>query len=279
MPNSTPADLFELALAAARAHGVTDLEAIVTVETQALTRFANNGIHQNVAELVTQLSIRPVIGTRTARVSTNRLDPAGIRSAVEEAIALTRLTEPDPELQPLAEPASVPPVERRFEATANAGPEERARAVADAIQAVASEGQTAAGIYSTGESEFALFNSRGVSASYAETIARFSITAMGPDSSGWAKESACDHRRLNPLELARSAVHKTKASRAPRQEPAGRYTVVLEPAAVLDLAGQMFGDFSGTALRDGRSFLNDRIGHKLFGSNVTIHDDVRHPQQ
>jgi len=279
MPSSAPADLFEQALAAARTRGVAEIEAIVTGETQALTRFANNGIHQNVAERVTQLSIRPVIDGRTARVSTNRLDSAGIQSAVEEAIALTRLTEPDAELQPLAERAAVPAVERRFEATANAGPEERARAVAEAIQAVASEGQTAAGIYSTGEAEFALFNSRGVAVSYTETLARFSITAMGPDSSGWAKASACDHRRLNPLELARTAARKTKASRVPREVQAGRYTVVLEPAAVLDLVGQMFGDFSATALRDGRSFLNDRIGKKIFGDNITIYDDVCHPEQ
>ena len=55
--------------------------------------------------------------------------------------------------------------------------------------------------------------------------------------------------------------------------------MILEPAAVLDLAGQMFGDFSATAIRDGRSFLNDRIGKKMFGENITIHDDVRHPLQ
>jgi PmbA protein len=55
--------------------------------------------------------------------------------------------------------------------------------------------------------------------------------------------------------------------------------VILEPAAVLDLVGQMFGDFSATAIRDGRSFLNDRIGEKLFGENITIHDDAWHPLQ
>ena len=43
---------------------------------------------------------------------------------------------------------------------------------------------------------------------------------------------------------------------------------------MLDLVGQMFGDFSATAIRDGRSFLNDRIGKKIFGENITIHDDV-----
>ena len=55
--------------------------------------------------------------------------------------------------------------------------------------------------------------------------------------------------------------------------------MILEPAAVLDLVGQMFGDFSATALRDERSFLTDRIGEKLFGENISISDDVYHPLQ
>ena len=50
-------------------------------------------------------------------------------------------------------------------------------------------GQTAAGIYSTGQSVEAIFNSRGVAAWHAETMAQFSITAMAADSSGWAKAS------------------------------------------------------------------------------------------
>jgi len=37
--------------------------------------------------------------------------------------------------------------------------------------------------------------------------------------------------------------------------------------------------FSATAIRDGRSFLNDRIGQKIFGENITIHDDVWHRLQ
>src|SRR5207302_8196604 len=105
------------------------------------------------------------------------------------------------------------------------------------------------------------------------------ITAMAADSSGWAKASACDHRLLNPVRLAQTAARKATESRSPRELVPGRYTVILEPAAVLDLAGQMFGDFSATAIRDGRSFLNDRIGTQLFGPNITIHDDARAPGQ
>jgi predicted Zn-dependent protease len=282
MADSCPpwcADAFEQSLAAARTRGVQDVEVILAAGSSALTRFANNAIHQNVSETARHLSVRVIVEGRTARASTNRLDPDGIREVVEQAIGITRLTEPDPDLPPLAEPAPYPSVQRHFEATARATPEERALAVAEAIRAVEGAGQTAAGIYSTGESAFALLNSRGVAAWHSETMARFSITAMAPDSSGWAKASACYHGDLDPLALAVSAAQKANASRHPRELPAGRYTVILEPAAVLDLAGQMFGDFSATAIRDGRSFLNDRIGQKIFGDNIRIHDDATHPLQ
>ncbi len=284
-----PDDLFQQVVEAARALGVSEIEAIVSEETQALTRFANNAIHQNVAGRSTQLSVRPVIEGRTARATTNRVDRAGIRDVVAEAVAITRLNESDADLPPLAGPPEIAPAEpdpaesddaqRYFETTAEATPQERAQAVADAIGVVAGAGQTAAGIYSTEESRFALYNSRGVSASYRETMARFSVTAMAGDSSGWAKASACDRRALDPVALARSAARKAAASHNPHELPAGRYTVILEPAAVLDLVGQLFMDFSGTAISDGRSFLNDRLGEKLFGDNITVFDDARHPLQ
>ncbi|HWB86717.1 MAG TPA: TldD/PmbA family protein [Bryobacteraceae bacterium] len=273
------ADVFNQVANAARTHGVSEIEIILAGSNQALTRFANSAIHQNVAERTTHLSVRPMIDGRTARAGTNRLDAEAIRQVVEEAVAITRLTEADAEMLPLASAAPYDPVDRHFEGTANATPEERAQAVAEAIAAVECEHQTAAGIYSTDESVFALMNSRGISAWYAETMARFSITAMARDSSGWAKASACNHAHLNPPDLARAASRKAAGSCSPRELPPGRYTVILEPAAVLDLVGQMFGDFSATAIRDGRSFLTDRIGKKLFGENITIHDDAWHPLQ
>ncbi|HUE04524.1 MAG TPA: TldD/PmbA family protein [Bryobacteraceae bacterium] len=265
---------------AARALGVADVEAILAAGSSALTRFANNAIHQNVAERSGHLSLRVQIDQRTARATTNRLDDASIRQVVEETIALTKLQEPDPALLPLAEPTAATECATRWdESTALVNPTGRAEAVADAIRIVESAGQTAAGIYSTSEGVFALLNSRGVIAYYPETMAQFSITAMAADSSGWAKGSACSHRDLDPAAMARTASEKAQASRNPVELPPGAYTVILEPAAVLDLAGQMFGDFSATAISDGRSFLRDRIGEKLFGENITIYDDAYHPLQ
>jgi len=84
---------------------------------------------------------------------------------------------------------------------------------------------------------------------------------------------------VNPLRLAETAAKKALDSGHPREIPAGKYTVILEPAAVLDIVGFMFWDYSGMAILDQRSFLTGRIGSKLFGENVTIWDDVAHPLQ
>ena len=272
-------EIFGRAAATARAMGVSELEAMVGAGTHALTRFANNTIHQNVAERSGYLSLRAVIEGRTARASTNRLDAEGIRRVVEEAVAITRLQTPDPELLPLAGPADYVSPRRFFAETTGTTPKERARAVQHAIAAVESASQSAAGIYSTGESVLALLNTRGIFAYHAETMAQFSITALAADSSGWAKQSACSTAGLNPLDLARTAARKAAYSHAPAEIPPGRYTVVLEASAVLDLVGGMFGDFSATALRDERSFLTGRIGEKIFGENITVYDDAGHPFQ
>jgi len=279
LPLSRCEEIFEAAVAAGRASGVRDLEAMIGAGTYALTRFANNTIHQNVADRTGYLSIRALMDGRTARASTNRLDREGIQRVVEQAIAITRLQVPDPELLPLAGAADYAEPNRYFATTATATPDHRAKAVREAIAAVEAQSQTAAGIYSTSESALAILNSNGVAAYHAETMAQVSITTMAKDSSGWAKRSACDASDLSPLELALTAARKAGESAAPDEIAPGRYTVVLEPAAVLDLVGQIFGDFSATAMRDERSFLNGRIGQKIFGENINIYDDVTHPLQ
>jgi PmbA protein len=271
--------VFATAVKAARSMGVGDLEVLMGAGAQALTRFANNAIHQNVAEHSGYVSVRALENGRTARASTNRLDPDGIRRAVEQAITIARLQAPDSGLLPLAEAAEYASLKRYFGGTASINPEERALAVREAIRVVEAESQTAAGIYSTGESALAILNSKGVFGYHAETIAVFSITAMAEDSSGWAKESSCNAGDLDPRKMAQTASRKARESRWPEEIPPGRYTVILEPAAVLDLVGQLAADFSGTAIHDERSFLTGRMGQKLFGGNISLSDDCQHALQ
>src|SRR5207302_3872558 len=111
------------------------------------------------------------------------------------------------------------------------------------------------------------------------TSSEISITMLGSDSSGWQKANSPNVSNLNPEELAETAARKSVESVGPKELAPGKYTVVLEPAAVLDLVGFMFFDFGGAALLEQRSFLNNRLGTRLFGENITIHDDAYHALQ
>lgn len=270
---------FDRILAAARSLGVRDVEAIIGNGAEELTRFANNTIHQNVAMESTFVSVRVALEGRTARATTNRTDDDSLRRVVEDVVALTKALPPDDELLPMAGPGRITPVSRYDEATAETTPAERAQAVCEAIQAADSAGQIAAGIFSTEHSLQAFYNSAGVRAMHRETMAHFSITTMLGDSSGWVKGSNTRRGGLDPLAMALRSVEKARLSRDPLELPPGDYTVVLEPAATLDLVGQMFGDFGGTALADQRSFLTERMDTQVFGENIYIYDDVYHPQQ
>jgi predicted Zn-dependent protease len=125
----------------------------------------------------------------------------------------------------------------------------------------------------------AMGNSRGLFAAYRQTRAEFSITMQEDPAASWAKANSADIREVDPQKLASRASEKAHLAANARELSPGRYTVILEPAAVLDLVGFLFYDFAATALEDKRSCLNDRMGTPLFGKNITISDDVYHALQ
>ena len=100
----------------------------------ALTRFANNTIHQNVAEENFGVSVRTAFGGRTARATTNAFDDESLRRVVEASESLARVQQEDSDLLALpGSDMSVRPTQavpsRYFEQTAGLTPAERADAV------------------------------------------------------------------------------------------------------------------------------------------------------
>jgi len=260
----------------------------------ALTRFANNTIHQNVAEENSILSVRTVFGGRTARASTNKFDDENLRQVVQASDSLAKVQQADPDLLPMpdsreasgtASRTGEPPVPIQavpsgyFDQTAAITPEQRAEGVKKMVGVAEQHKLTTAGVFSSADSCEGIFNSRGLSDWHTQTQAEISITMLAADSSGWQKANSPDVANLDPRALAETAAQKALDSARPREIPAGKYTVILEPAAVLDIVGFMFWDYSGMAILDQRSFLTGRIGAKLFGENITIWDDVSHPLQ
>jgi PmbA protein len=278
-PQPSRKDLERVAEKVLRFSDADETEVDVGSSTDALTRFANNTIHQNVAEHSLGISVRAVVEGRTARATTNKTDDESLRRTVEAAMTLARNQPKSPDLLPLIGKQKYQKVSRFFSSTAGTTPEDRAKAVARVCKMANKAKQTAAGIFASGESRSVMANSRGLVAHYEQTRAEFSVTILEPNSSGWAKANSPDIRQLDPEELAENAARTAAISREPREIPAGRYTTILSPAAVLDLVGFLFYDFAATSVADKRSCLTGRLGKKIFGDNITIWDDAYHPLQ
>ena len=268
-----------------RLSSADEVELSFTGSRFALTRFANNTIHQNVEEENCLASIRTNFGGRTARATANQFDDDSLKRAAEASETLARVQDPDPDLLPMPDAREAGDADksvratRFFEQTAAITPGERANVVGRMVAVADKHKLTTAGIYSTSESLEGIFNSRGLARWHKQTLAEVSITMLAEDSSGWQKLNSPDVRNLNPVQLAETAARKAVESAHPQEISPGKYTVVLDPAAVLDIVGFMFWDYSGMAILDQRSFLNDRIGTKLFGENIDIWDDAGHPLQ
>src|SRR5580704_10554865 len=108
-----------------------EVEVLFSGGSFALTRFANNTIHQNVAEENHTVSVRTVFNGRTARASTNKFDEESLRRVVEASENLAKVQHPDSDLLPMPDareadaPGPVLPA-RHFSATASITPELRA---------------------------------------------------------------------------------------------------------------------------------------------------------
>ena len=255
-----------------------DADIYLTATTQALTRFANNRIHQNVAHQDAVAHIRVAAGQRQGRAVTNNLSPAGLAAAVAQAAEYARLMPPDPDFPGLPEPAPVPSVANYDEATALC-PAHRRAAIAGAVcRQAAAAGLDAAGFCRTGVAEMAVVSSRGVNAWHAGSFASLLVTARSADSAGWAKAGGSRIADLDADAIAAEAIGKAVRGRNPQALPLGEYPVVLEHYAVADLLEALSSYGMGAQMvQDGRSWMNDIIGRPAMSPLVSIRDDGLDP--
>jgi PmbA protein len=272
-------DIGAAVLRLAKKWGAPETEVHIVESIQALTRFANNAIHQHVAEQGLVVSIRTSAEGRTARVTTNRVEEDALRAAIEDCLSLASHQPKDSRLLPMPGKQKYRTVHRFHSGTASLTSEERARAVKSVCQFAEKKGQVAAGIFSSGQNQSVLVNSRGLFAAYRHTHATFSVTMQQGSAASWAKANSGDVGQFDSLELAKLASAKAAQAQDPTGLAPGPFTVILEPAAVLDLVGFLFYDFAATAVADKRSCLSGRLGKAIFGKNITITDDAFHPQQ
>lgn len=246
-------------------------EVMVTDWDSSLTRFANNGIHQNVAERDVQVRVRVVKDRKTGVASINQMNERAAGDVLKRAIAIAEL-QPKGEVVPMPGPAPAQKVEAWSDATASATPEERADFVQAICQKAAGAGLKAFGAYSTSAGQLAIANSLGVFHHHRSTQATVNSVVMGAAGSGYADRGAIDLRDLDKDELAEDVIDKTQRNQNAQPIEPGTYEVVLEEYAVAEMLEFMsFTGFSALAAQEERSFM--RLGERITGEAVTIWDD------
>jgi predicted Zn-dependent protease len=255
-----------------------EAEVLLTVTDSALTRFANNIIHQNVAERDIELTLRYLIGKRIGTVTSNRSDEAALDEMVTNARQYAEASPEDPGYPGLPEPAPFTRVNAFDQATEAYTPEGRARAVGVVCRLAGEKGLNASGAFTTGVTELAVANSNDLFAYHASTNADFQTVVMGVDSSGRAQGSDWRAGNLAVEKLGQEAILTAERGKSPHKIEPGDYTVVFEHYVTEDLVSSLnFYGMGAQSLLEGHSWMNDRIGQKLMSEKVSIWDDGLDP--
>ena len=250
-------------------------EVMVTEWDSALTRFANNGIHQNVAERDVSVRVRVVKDGKTGVASINQLSETAAGDVLKRAVAIADL-QPKGELVPMPGPAKSRPVEAWSDATAAATPEERADFVEAICAKARGAGFKAFGAFSTGAEQLAIANSLGVFHHHRSTEATVNTVVMGEAGSGYADRGAIDVRELDKDDLASEVIDKAQRNQNAQPVEPGVYEVVLEEYAVAEMLEFLsFVGFGALAAQEERSFM--RLGEKITGEKIDIWDDGLDP--
>lgn len=274
----TVAEARALARRAVELTAADEAEALVAVESSALTRFANNRINQNVAEEDALVNVRAVIGKRIGVARTNRLDDDSLHACCEAAVAAARVAPEDPYYVALPDPEPVAEADRAVAATAACTPEARAHAVARIVSASAERGLMAAGTVRTARDIICVANSHGIDVGAELTSARATVLSMGDDGSGWASWISRDINELDARALGERAVETALRSADPVALDPGTYRVVLAPEAVAEIMDFLaYLGFSAKAYQEGRSFMSNRLEDQIFAVPITIRDDALAP--
>ncbi len=228
-----------------------------------------------------QVRVAVAFGKRHASASTNQTGAEATRALVARVVAMAKIAPEDPEHMPLLPPQTYAAVPSAFDpAIAGMSSETRAAAAQTAITIARQAGLNGAGFLDVQAGELVLASSAGLRAAYQGTFGSFSMTARTRDASGsgWALRASHEARALDAAAVARAAVEKAVRSAKARPLDPGKYTVVLEPAAVANLLDYLSWPLSARAVDEGRSALTkpgggSRLGEAIGSPVVTLRSD------
>ncbi len=236
------------------------------------------------------LSAELFVDGRYAGMSTNDLRPEAVEAFLTEAVAMTRLLEPDP-YRRLPDPERYAgradlDLQQSDDSQAAVTSEER-KALAEQLEALLREGATDApapivsvtSSVSDNAGESARVHTNGFEGArrgthFSRSIQVTILDKDGRRPMGWSYTSRRFQSDLAALAgLATAAREMAMWQLGAGKLPTGRYTLVVDRRSVPRLLGAFLGPLSGAALQQKRSLWEGKLGQKIASSLLTIVDD------
>jgi len=257
-------------------------EVVLQRGREMVTRFTSNFIHQNTAESTAKVSVRAAEGKRVGWAEVTSTRKEEVRQTAARALGIARAQSENPHFISLPAPAPLPDVRSFYDSTAGLGPESRAELVRAVVEEARQRHCAAAGALTVVVDELAVANSQGVRAYCCGTRAQLTVVASESSqglsgyelASGFSQWTGPDIGHLDARAVAARACDKCLLGRQPVGLDPGEYAVVLEPEAVGELVAMLgWLAFSARAVQEGRSFLSEKLGHKVVDERISIWDD------
>ena len=250
------------------------MEVLIYSTDYALSRFANNTIHQNIASCDCNIYLRVVDKKRIATALGNKLKKGDLKALCTTALKIARARKPDRDFVSLPSPTEIKRIEAYDKKTAEVSPHHRAKIIKSIIKCARRDKAVAAGSLSTSATCVHIANSLGVDVLHRRTFADLVTSVSGDTGAGYAVSSAERIDELDYERCAQIACAKCTGSANPVDLEPGSYTVVLEPLAVVTLIEFLaYLGFGAREFQEKRSFMAGKIGKEITGDNLTIYDD------
>jgi predicted Zn-dependent protease len=247
-------------------------------------RYARNTISTSGETDNLTLTVTCVFGKKSGSATTNELDAASMKKVVRQAEDTARLAPENPEYVSMLGPQQYAKGANFAQTTAGITPQFRADAAAASIHTCVAKKLVAAG-YLEDESGFiAIGNNKGLFGYNQDSSVDFTVTVRTPDGkgSGFAVQNFTDASRLNSKTATETAAQKAIASASAVEMPPGKYTVILEPAALAGFIAFFLAALDARNADEGRSYFSKKeegtkLGEALFSEKLTLYSDPSHP--
>lgn len=274
-------DMASFAIKRARAAGMDGSYINAELNQTFSTRFANSAIHQNFMDYETKFEITIIHGLKKVRVKTNSLEASDIGRATDQGVKAVKILPDDPSFPGvLTEAQNYPKLRLSDPKAKNLTPSDVADKVISGINVgheYSQKVQSVSGNLTLKDGLSLFMSSEGLE--YLTPVTEISTTINVMAEKGLEEsrsQSSFGGRRFFELPVEKETIEvaqRAVTGLGAQEIEAKEYSVILDPPAAADQIFWLSYAFSAKKILEHESFLQDKMGEKLFAESLVMEND------